>query len=354
MHTIFLVHGMGSTAPGWSKDVQETLRTKYFDPKKYKFVGSTPFNDHFRFVEVNYNKHFDEYLAAAKQQADNLSKWSKLVSNLDGGVFRVLQRVVQAASKAPSDNFLVTHLADVALFMATDVGELVKNDVAVQLTTELQKLDLSGDRWSVIAHSLGTRVMTEVLQAGFTSVPSLRSFGKARMVMMVSNVSRLLERLSPFNAGDVYHNVVFPSLKAANGVCTHYVNCTHRLDPFAFVMEFDPPATFGDGDTLLNNVYHSVKLPLADLLSKEVHSLEHYLEHPLVHTTMMQFLLPGAGTRTATKAEMDAAMSDYRQRALTAPITDVWRTSLEALKTKPFGLIEQIIDLWEEYGHLID
>jgi hypothetical protein len=354
MHTIFLVHGMGSTKAGWSQELQKTIRTRYFDPTKYKFVGTTPFDGLFRFVEINYNQHFEEYLEEAKKQADNLSKWSKLVSNVDGGVFRVLQRVVQTAARAPSDNFLVTHLADVALLMATDVGELIKNDVALQLTQELKKLDLSGDRWSVIAHSLGTRVMTEVLQAGFTTAPSLRSFGKARMVMMVSNVSRLLEKLSPFNAGDVFHNVVFPSVRAANGVCSHYVNCTHRLDPFAFVMEFDPPATFGDGNTFIDNLYHGVKLPLADVLSKNVHALEHYLEHPVVHTTMLQFLLPGSGARAPTKAEMDAAIADYRQRALIAPVSEVTRTGLENLKTRPFAAIEQIVDLWEEYGRLID
>jgi hypothetical protein len=353
MHTIFLVHGMGSTSKGWSDELQDSIRSRYFDSARYRFVGTTPFDNLFRFVEINYNQHFDNYLTEARKQADNLSKWNKLVPNLDGGLFRVLDRIVRMSATAPPDNFLVTHLADVVMFMATDVGEIVKNDVVLQLTAELNKLNLSGDRWSVIAHSLGTRVMTEVLQAGFTSAPSLRSFGKARMVMMVSNVSRLLEKLSPFNAGDVYHNAVFPSLMAANGVCQQYVNCTHRLDPFAFIEEFDPPATFGDGNAFVSNAYHGVKLPLADLLSKNVHALEHYLEHPLVHTAMLQFLLPGSGLRGPTNAEMLAAMTDYHQRTLLAPITDVWRNSLANLKTRPFATIEQILDLWEAYGNLL-
>jgi hypothetical protein len=353
MHVIFLVHGMGTFADGWSKSIQDTISTTYFDPGKYKFVGAGKFADQFRFVEINYNKHFDEYLAAAKKQADNLAKWSKLASNLDAGVFRILQRVVQGAARAPSNSFLVSHLADVGLFMATDVGELIKADVAAQIAAELAKLDLAKDRWSIIAHSLGTRVTMEVLQAGFTSVPSLRSFGKARMVMMVANVSRLLEKLSPFNAGDVYHDAVFPSLRAPNGVCTHFVNCTHRLDPIAFAVEFDAPATFGDGDTLVNRLYHGLKLPLSDITSKEVHSLEHYLEHPLVHTAMLQFLVPGSGARGPTDAEMNATMTAYRKRARDALITNVWRSSLEQLKGKPTGNIEHVIDLWEEYGHLI-
>lgn len=353
MHTIFLVHGMGSTSKGWSDALQKTISDKYFDSSKYGFLGTAKFSSLFRFVEVNYNKHFEEYLQEAKKQADNLSKWSKLIPNIDGGLFNVLERVVKLAASAPPDNFFITHLGDVVLLLATDVGEVVRNDVAVQLTKELSQLNLASDRWSIIAHSLGTRVMTEVLQAGFTSAPNLRSFGKARTVMMVANVSRLLEKLSPFNAGDVYRNAVFPSLSAASGVCQHYVNCTHRLDPFAFTVEFDPPATFGDGNVFVNNLYHSVKLPMADLLSKEVHSLEHYLEHPLVHTTMLQFLMPGSGTRGPTKAEMTAAMTDYHQRALLAPITDGWRRSLENLKTKPFATIEQILDMWEEYGNLL-
>lgn len=353
MHTIFLVHGMGSTTPGWSNDLQVEISGKYFDSSKYKFVGSTPFNKLFRFVEINYNQHFDNYLAEAKLQAENLSKWSKLAANLDSGVFRVLQRVVGVAGHPPPSNFLVTHLGDVVMYMATDIGELVKNEIANTIATELDGMNLSSDRWSVIAHSLGTRVMTEVLQAGFTSVPNLRSFGKARIVMMVSNVSRLLEKLSPFNAGDVYHNAVFPSLAAANGVCRHFVNCTHRLDPFAFTLEFDPPATFGDGNTFIDGLYHGLKLPLADLTSKQVHSIEHYLEHPEVHTTMLRFLVPGSGARGPTREEMKVQMDDYRRRALAAPITDVWRDSLTNLKTKPFTTIEQILDIWEEYGDLV-
>jgi hypothetical protein len=352
MHTIFMVHGMGNFKEGskWSAELQKKIR-EHYDPKKYKFLGQTPFGKRYQFVEITYNQHFEKYLQEAQAQAERLSKWSKLVPNINGDVLKFLDRVVSGAGSTDSNKFAISHLGDVALYLATDVGEVVKNDIVVQITKALgDDFDPARDSWSVIAHSLGTRVMTEVLQAGFTAAPSMRSFGKARVVMMIANVSRLLQNLWPFNAGDVYHNAVFPS-RGDLGVCKCYVNATHRLDPVAFVNEFDPPADFGDGRTMLDDVYHPVKLPAADITTKDIHAAEHYMEHPAVHTALFSGLI-GAGIGP-TDAEFAKAMDEYRKLTLEANITSVWRDSLAQLKTRPFGTVLQIVDLWEKYGDLL-
>ena len=355
MHVIFLVHGMGGHKKAWSSGIQKAIQG-YYDPATYAFIRKYhPFKDHFEFVEINYNDLFDEYLAEAKKQADKLGDWSKLARPVDFDELGILKHFVELAGKAPSGNFAVTHLADVAFYIATDLGELVKNAIARQISDRLKpgSFDPAVDSWSVIAHSLGTRVITEVLQAGFTALPSLRSFGKARLVMMVANTSRLLEKYSPINAGDVYHNVVYPSVDAASGVCAYYVTVTHRLDPVAFVEEFDPPSTFGDGRTRLDEVYHTVKLQQTDITSKEIHDLEHYFRHPKVHTTLFRYLLPGTGGRQPTQKEMDDAMEAYEKETLLAKVTDVWRNSLAELKNRRTVQIKEIFDLWEEFGALI-
>lgn len=350
MHTIFLVHGMGSFSPNWSTSLQAKIR-EHYDPARYRFIGGMAFEQQFRFVEITYNQHFEHYLQEAQRQAQRLSRWSKLVPNVNADVLEFLDRAVKGAGSPGSTKFTTSHLGDVALYLATDIGELVKNDIVRQIAAVLDDdFDPANDRWSVIAHSLGTRIMTEVLQAGFTAAPSLRSFGRARVLMMISNVSRLVQNLWPFNAGDVYHNAVFPSRQDL-GVCDHYINCTHRLDPIAFVHEFDPPADFGDGHAMLDDVYHGVKLPAADITSKEVHAAEHYLEHPSVHTALYRYL--GSGRKGPTTPELAAAMARYRQLTLNANISDVWRSSLAQLKSRPFGTVLEILALWEHYGDLL-
>ena len=350
MHTVFLVHGMGDWTTDWSKSIQGAIK-KYYNPDKFKFLKTWPFDEQFRFVEINYNKFFDEYLAAAKKQASTLAKWNKLVPSVDSGLLGVLGTVVDEASKAPAHNFLVTHLADVALFMATDLGELVKNSVAEQILKALQPpFNPNKDSWSVIAHSLGTRVITEVLQAGFTTTPDLRPFGKPKVLTAIANVSRLLQS---FSTGDVYHNAVFPSKSASHGACKHFINVTHRLDPFAFVREFDPPSDFGDGKAFMDDVYHPIKLSATDITSKEIHSLEHYLRHPRVHTTLFQYLIPGSGFAKPTQQELKQALEDYRTETIGIELTASWRATLEGLKANPFQTIPEIFALWEKYGHLI-
>jgi hypothetical protein len=351
VHTIFLVHGMGNFKADskWSEPLQKKIRELY-DPKKYKFLERTPF-DNFRFVEITYNHHFEKYLEEARKQAQRLDKWSKLIPNLNADLFRFLERVINGAGTPASTKFSTSHLSDVALYMATDVGELVRNDIARQIAVALgDNFDPAHDRWSVIAHSLGTRVITEVLQLGFTAAPSLRSFGRARVVMMMANTSRLLQSLWPFSAGDVYHNAVFPS-RGDVGVCDHFINATHRLDPFAFVQEFDPPADFGDGSAILDGLFHPVKLAASDITMKDVHAAEHYIEHPQVHAALFQYL--GSGRHAPSDTELSNAMNEYRKLTLEADITDIWRQSLADLKTQPFARVLEILELWEKYGNLL-
>jgi hypothetical protein len=346
---------MGTHKPDeWAAGIKRTIQ-EFYDPKKYAFLEKYPFKDNFDFCPINYNAFFEEYLKEAEEQAERLGSWSKLAHPIDLDELEILRKLVDLASKAPSDKFAVSHLADVALFIATDVGELIKNSIAGQISARLSadKFKPARDSWSIIAHSLGCRVMTEVLQAGFTSVPSLIHFGKARLVMMIGNTSRLLQKYSPFNAGDVYHNAVYPSVDATRGVCDYYVTATHRLDPVAFIEEFDPPATFGDHRTRIDEVYHGVKLALEDVTSKHIHDAEHYLRHPDVHIALFRYLLPGTGSRKPTQSELTKARDAYREEALLAQVTDVWRNSLANLKNKPSLKIGEIFDVWEEFGALL-
>lgn len=350
MHYVFLIHGMGSSATGWSQNATQIIQ-KYYDKNAYRFLASFPLADNVEFVEINYNDIFDQYLDEAKKQAKKLESWDKLVTMKDPTMVGALGRIVDLAATEPADSFLVTHLADVALFMATDLGWLVRTRIAEQIATKLKVMTAS-DRWSIIAHSLGTRVATEVLQIGFTGAPSLKSYGKARFVMMVSNTSHLLEALSPYNAGDVYKNVVYPAT-GTMGVCQRYINVSHELDPFSFIKRFDPHADWGNHEVFVKKLYHPVMLQAKDLTSKEVHSLEHYMRHPEVHTTLFRFLIPGTGALGPVAGEMKIQMEVYTQETLAAKATAAWRTSLSALREGKFDNAKAIFDTWEKFGALV-
>jgi hypothetical protein len=352
MHFVFLVHGMGDFASGWSNTIQTALK-KYYDPAKYAFLKDFPFDANFKFVEITYNQIFTEYLAEAKTQAATLAKWNKLTAGLTGDALGILQKVVGAASGAPANNFLVNYLGDVAFYMATDIGQEIKNDIIGQIGKGLgASYDPSQNDWSIIAHSLGTRVVTEVLQAGFTATPSLRAFGKAKLLMQVANVSKLLEDL-PYHTGDVYHNAVYPSSTGTNGVCSQFINASHGLDPFTFIDAFDPGSDFGDRNALINGLYHPVNLSAADITSKNVHSLDHYMLHPSIHTTLFQYLVPGGGWAGPTSVEMNTAMAEYHTLTLQAQVSADWKAQLANLKSDPFSTIPQIFALWQKYGALL-
>lgn len=357
MHYIFLVHGMGNWASGWSEDAQEIIK-RHYNKEQYAFLDAHwPFEKHFRFEPIDFNDVFETYLQEAEKQGRKLEQWHKLKAGLGGtGLVRSLARIVDIAKTPPNkDNFAVTHLADVALYMATNLCEEVKNGVALEIVKRLNAGGFNraqGDTWSVIAHSLGTRVMTDVLQVAFSSQSSLRNFGKAQVLMMVANVSKLLERIAPWKTGDAYRNAVYPSADAL-GVCWHYINVGHSFDPFAFIDEFDPPADFGETNAFLEKVYHPIKLGMSDITSKEIHSLEHYLEHPDVHATLLRFLVSRRGKKGPTKEEYEEAMKVYRLNTLGAQVDDAWRSSLRKLKDKARrGDWQEIFDLWERYGDL--
>src|SRR5437660_185987 len=84
LHTIFLVHGMGEFTARWSQSIQADIRKNY-DATKYRFLADFPFDETFRFAEITYDPFFVEYLTEAKNQANQLAKWSKLAANLPGG-----------------------------------------------------------------------------------------------------------------------------------------------------------------------------------------------------------------------------------------------------------------------------
>ena len=310
-HVIFLIHGMGDFADGWSKDgIQSQISALY---SSYKIAKDLPFEQSFRFEEITYNDRFDGLRKRWKSDsAAVLAQFKK--DGIEKGVGTELAR---AGGALGADNFLGTHVLDIGLYKLTTVGESIRTHVANRILDTLLK-DRSGDipRWSIIAHSLGTAVAHDTLHALFTQTiggRTLQGVTKAHALVMLANVSRVLEQPSV----DVYRSVTRPGALPGSGVCRHFINAKHDWDPFPRVKEFRPLDDWPDVQTRQEHRYVPVKINA--IQQKNVHGFSHYLSNPKVHVEFFRRILPGEGliseeelTRASTLFEASTPFGQFQ------------------------------------------
>lgn len=282
-HQLFFVHGMGEYDQNgdWLKPTVNILRSAYTT-----FNLPDTFDNHFDPVAITYDQHFTEYWKKYDENAQNITKY---IGNLplDGQSF--VSELVKLAGTQTPDAFWKTHLCDVALYCLTDIAHVVRTDVYAQISKKLKAADRPA--YSIIAHSLGTKVIADAFQAAYSD-PTSSAYhinGKPTMLMQVANVSRLLT----FN-GDTYLpngpiGINYPDSHIRVGSCYNFANVEHPLDPFVSVRPFNPPEPYwGDGNTSTSHLYGNVRMRDSDITDKNIHSLEHYFSHPEVQKTLFQ------------------------------------------------------------------
>jgi hypothetical protein len=191
----------------------------------------------------------------------------------------------------------------------SDVREAVEVTVANQMFKVINA-DLAKNqsaRWGVVAHSLGTAVAHDALHALWTT-----DFGggmrldpsdvKADFVMMVANVSRVLE-----TDVDVLQSLVQPG-KASTTTrgCLNYVTARHALDPFTIPRMFDP-RDWPDAETVAQGRYQPIRV--SHFRDKNIHGFEHYLMHPAVHIPLLR--LAADQKTVVSQAEEKAALKAF-------------------------------------------
>ncbi len=294
-HKIFLVHGMGEHGDGWGDDFVEQL-SKLYDGFKLLplFV---PFEDLFEFVQVGYNQFFDE---RRTQWSDDAGQ---VLALLEAGKLQksAVTEISKIADSTSKDEFLNTHLLDVFLYRFTPVGEQVRRHLAGAI---LDKLAADPGPWSIVGHSLGTSLVHDALHQLFTDAvtgPAMRR-ARADLLVMVSNVSRLLEQ----KGMDVYKTVTHPSADPLKGVCRHYLNLKHEWDPFTRPREFRPTDDWPDVTT--RQLGRLRKIEINAFASKNIHSLEHYFGNPKVHVPFFRLL---SRPDFIPADELDEAVAEY-------------------------------------------
>ena len=289
-HLLFLVHGVGDTKPGWSKPLQDLIRTLY---AKYHVAKMMPFDQSFAFQEINYNDKFDARRTAWKNASDSVVK-----AFADGGMKPgAITKLTSWSAEPAKDDFLNTHALDVPMyrFLALE-AEQVRTAVQKQILTALaaQPANETG-YWSVIAHSLGTSVTHDVLYQMFSPNrpaawgPLPAGLFRPHVLMMLANVSRLLENTEFFGPdGDVYRSVVHPGASPSNGACDYFINVRHAWDPIPKPKCFRPTDDWPDVTTRAQGRFVDVEINAIE--QANVHDFAHYLKNPKTHVPLFRLL----------------------------------------------------------------
>ncbi len=357
MHYIFLVHGMGRYGrmdngvfkpdqQGWFAETEKALKDSYDTYVKAGLGGGGAFEDKFTLVRVEYDSIFERIRTAWQEQANS---WTQL--GLPAGIITEVQTVLQQKDQ---DNFLWTHAADVAMFVTPVIRPAVQMHVTTQILDKLAAViaDPDFDTWSVIAHSLGTAVIHDVmLTLQERSKEKFPDWLPPRSLCMVANVGRAL-----CGEAAAYNAALAPS---GPGQPSYYVNCNHLLDPFARLIPYRPPwqatryrdlsnlAEFLLADEVIDWIQD--RTDFGKFAALVPHGFTHYLRQPSVASNLWCSLLArpiadGSAIENAVRTDNQAKLRADLVAELQAKLAPVLAQAqqvenktvtwfLEALKT---------------------
>jgi len=299
-HIIFLIHGMGTHNDGWSKPTQKLIKKLY---GQYPLLSTRPFDNVFTFQEIRYDNLFQDIRQRWKDDSNAVLQ-TLADNNMDD---TAVAKVAELGAAGNQDNFFTTHILDVIFYRFVPlVTDYVRVNVAKQILTALNSA--SDLRWSVIAHSLGTAVAHDTIHAIYNTPipdnpnpPLSTADTRAQVIMMVANVSRLLQ-----TGVKAYESIVRPSRNIRQGACSYFLNARHQLDPFTKPKQFDPADDWPDVETRSEDGYQSITT--SAISEPNVHDLDHYLENPKVHIPFFRAL---RGSYRITDQEAKASIDDY-------------------------------------------
>lgn len=328
-HYVFLVHGMGVHAAGWSDKLQGQIK------KGYTALGAgaaADFDTAYKFIEIEYDSVFQRILKQWQQNAG-------LIASLDADVQTSVHKWTDWLTGAANTqgNFVWSHAVDVLFYrgsalLRADVRATVLSQILTPLRDALAR-EGSIPEWSVVAHSLGTSVAHDSLAALYdTSVggdpPVSPTDFRANLMMMVANVSRVLET-HPY---DVFASVVRPATNAAaQAACWSYLNVRHVLDPFVYPKPFNP-IDWPDAATVKAGAYKHLQpshLHIETLKGvANIHDIEHYFAHPAV---MIEFFRRSLGKSAVTAAAEKQALFAFNNLPFGSTIAMQVKKRLEDL-----------------------
>ena len=162
---------MGDFKDDWGKEeVEKPLKAAYDLYPELKGPTSVSFKDRYTFKHINFNTIIENQLKAkrdAYKQMTNLGPNAENVLEALGGLKQKIDKLGEHENLA-EDSFYMTHWADVFYYLAefqtrSRIHSLVYASITEAVSKHLAATDNHGTT-SIIAHSLGTSVMTRALQ----------------------------------------------------------------------------------------------------------------------------------------------------------------------------------------------
>jgi hypothetical protein len=280
-----LIHGVGVHPANWWNGVVEQIDQL---GSRYATV-SVPPSKEVDFVGITYDDVFDA----------QLQRWDQDLAQLKASaLFPQVKDALSWLDGATERSFVWTYIGDVVLFLVEVTRMAVVARVTAALADVISKKSDGDTEFSIIAHSLGTAVAMEAVNALATPAPGIGWPGLPpgflfREIVMVANTSRLLQRkgLQAYT-----ESRLLPRRYAANGLCVTYRNVFHRLDPIPWVRGFDLQANESSG---------YFRFAVEHYYARNIHSIEHYLEHPAVHGPILRLPDPNNLPANDLKAAID-------------------------------------------------
>lgn len=338
-HVVFTLHGMGEHKTGWSKEgverFQEVAREIGYPEDEL---------DSLEFVEINYNHLFIEYLKQHELESGNLASFVEKFASIGRSSF-YKGLYDYAASVPDGDDFVVNALGDVFLYRATEYEQVVISFVTHFISKTLK--DTADVRaWSLIGHSLGTRVLHDSVDVLMDDPEFFTAFGKPTCIAMIANVCHLLA----YRPKDLWERSrVFPNDSLDSGGCFRYVNAMHPLDPFMWIRPFTPTPLWGQGASGKAD-FLNVDIRDSDLRRNNPHSFAGYVENPRVAKALCQ----GLGTRNShipafRESDLASAMTRYEGQTLKGQVATVRQSAIRLRDQRSSRSFKEFVTTLREF-----
>lgn len=298
-HIIFLVHGMGvysreengTWVPDTTlwHDAQSQVLKELFG-KHSEINDGKSFDDVFEVVPIVYDHIFTNVLQAWSNRSD------EILGTVTGGSLDIANKIMGwMKSGRLMEDFFYTHFGDVFLYRYFNHFEQ-----AVQATVQAQIIARIVDpqtgnqpRWSIIGHSLGTKVTHDVIDSLYcdSEVNIGDEIKPAQLIALIANVCDVLERPDQ----NIVDSSVFPSTDASsNSACRYLISTSHKWDFFTRIDPYKPSGGRWTNAAEMKRFINIRNLETVDLGVEDwwnVHSLRNYLVNPNIYIPLFMRMM---------------------------------------------------------------
>lgn len=333
---------MGVHKKGWWKDIETSLKAlKRYD--SLRGGDKTLKNEltKLKFIETLYDDEAVR-LQEATSQAGNLGEFKALISatdpgSVDSATLDAWETSANTLAKRidpfQQNAFLKDNVWDVFLVANKLTRHYLALHIAKQIIKEIQKGN-PRENWGILAHSLGTALIQDVLNLIYEELSSTQYIASARVVALIANFSRtivgpILVSRDPVRIVGNDKTHVWPGKNRHASACREYICARHALDPLSY-LGVDMPEPWGPPPEDFNvSGYRMLGHSHLEYLPSELdvddpvqigsfnHSVENYFAYPGIHLPFIYRALDKIGELKASTVN-EACVAFKAERGVSA------------------------------------